>query len=100
MIQIDEPPTQAGCSGCMSPLIWLWSSRRQAWVCFVAGDQRDTLQVHRCQSGQDPPTWRQLVRGDPPSAVYRGWRDQIKSAPRSPGAPATPDSAGAYTTRS
>jgi hypothetical protein len=70
VIQIDEPPDQPACSTC-GALIWLWSPRREAWVCFVTGPDRTVIRLHGCRHAQDPATWRDIPRGDPPNEMYR-----------------------------
>lgn len=71
MIQIDEPPDQRACTGCMNPLVWLYSPRRTAWVSFVPGPDPLSLKVHQCAPGQDLPTWRIVREPDPPNELYR-----------------------------
>ena len=70
MIQIVEPPDQPACSTC-GALIWLWSPRREAWVCFVTGPDRDVIRLHACRHAQDYATWKELPRGSAPNEMYR-----------------------------
>jgi hypothetical protein len=78
VIEIVEPPDQPACSTC-GALVWLWSPRREAWVCFVVQVERDLLRLHRCRHAQDYATWRELPHGDPPPAEYVEAREQLKA---------------------
>lgn len=69
MIEIDEPPDQLACSTC-GALIWLWSPRREAWVCFVLGPERHVIRLHGCRHAQDYATWKDLPHGDPQPVEY------------------------------
>ena len=81
MIQIDEPPAKPFCAQCLSQLVWLYSAPKQAWVAFVpcSCGTRYALQPHGCRHAQDPRVWRELPRGDPPSAEYIQVKKQIAS---------------------
>jgi hypothetical protein len=76
-LTVDDPPAVRACASCASPLHWLYSPRRQAWVAFVPVDPT-TLRVHPCRSAQDPATWRSLRRGDPPNDEYLAVKAQLK----------------------
>ena len=69
MIEISEPPTVHACASCQAALSWLYSAKRGAWIAVVRVDD-DTMRLHRCRHAQDPKTWRELRRGDPPSPEY------------------------------
>ena len=78
MIQIDEPPGVKACAPCGSPLVWLYSPRRNGWVAFIPVDET-TLRVHPCRPLQEPGTWRDLQRGTPPTGEYLAAREQLKT---------------------
>lgn len=78
MIEIAEPPDVKACASCASVLSWLWSPIREGWICVVPLDAR-TFQLHGCRHAQEPATWRQLHRGDPPSGEYRIVREQLRT---------------------
>jgi hypothetical protein len=78
MPTIPDPPTVLACAGCGSPLHWLYSPRKQAWIAFVPLD-KETLRVHGCRRLQEPSTWRQLRHGTPPTGEYLQVRDRLKS---------------------
>lgn len=72
MTEIPDPPNRPACSACMTPLVWLWSPRRTAWVAFIpapAGGQH-AITPHPCRGPTDPPTWRTTHPAAPPSAEY------------------------------
>ena len=71
MIEIPEPPDIRACGACMSPLHWLYSHERQAWVALIPGPDRWTPQWHRCRSLQEPVTWRALSAVPDPQQAER-----------------------------
>lgn len=77
-LTIDEPPDVKACAACPSPLVWLWSPRRNGWVAFVPVDET-TLKVHPCRELQEPGTWRDLRRGDPPNETYIEAKQHLKT---------------------
>jgi hypothetical protein len=81
VIEIPEPPNITGCAPCGSPLIWLYSARRGAWVAFVDAPKsgQHAIRPHPCRHAQDPVTWRSLDHGDPPSAEYVAAKQALKS---------------------
>lgn len=78
MIEIDEPPDIAACASC-GGLVWLWSPRREAWVCFVLQVERDLLRVHGCRHAQDYVTWKELPHRTTPPEAYVEARELLKS---------------------
>jgi hypothetical protein len=46
-MEIEDPPERPVCSGCMSPLIWIYPARTRRWVAMVAESNR-RLEAHRC----------------------------------------------------
>lgn len=80
MIEIPEPPNITGCAPCGSPLIWLYSARRSAWVAFVPAGDEHAIRPHPCRHSQDLPTWRSLDHGDPPSAAYLAAKQALKNS--------------------
>ena len=77
VITIADPPTVHACATCQAALSWLYSPKRGAWIAVVRVDD-DTMRLHRCRHAQDPATWRELRRGDPPSPDYLAARQKIK----------------------
>lgn len=49
MIEIADQPDRPVCTRCMSPLVWLWSPRKD-WLAFVVETAEDgpRLAPHRC----------------------------------------------------
>jgi hypothetical protein len=82
VIEIEEPPDQRACASCAKPVNWLWSYERKAWVAFVPGPDQQHPEIHGCRHAQDPPTWRDIRPGDPPSEVYVDTRNKIKETRR------------------
>lgn len=75
-LTIDDPPRVNACSTCMHPILWLYSFRTGRIFSAVAMGN-DTLRVHGCKELQEPATWRDLRRGDPPNPTYLEAREQL-----------------------
>lgn len=78
MIEIADAPDIAACAGCMSPLVWLYSYRTGRTFSAVATGPA-SFETHQCRTGQDPRTWRDTYRGDPPSGEYVQVKERIAS---------------------
>jgi hypothetical protein len=63
-LAVDDPPAVRACASCASPLHWLYSPRRQAWVAFVPVD----------------PTTKTPPRGGPCAAAHHPPRSTAESA--------------------
>jgi hypothetical protein len=57
VLTIDDPPERPVCTGCMSPLVWVFPARTRRWVAMVAESEM-RLQVHQCdQRDPSPVRW-------------------------------------------
>ena len=83
-MDVPDPPEPKACATCAQPISWLWPARTQRWVAFVAAPgPKHTITPHLCGPPlQDRQLWRTLPHGDPPSDVYREFRDKIATTSR------------------
>lgn len=72
MIEIEEPPNIAGCSECASPVGWLYSPKKKAWISVVRIDD-ETFRLHHCAVFGQPRSWKHL-QPQPADVKRRGLR--------------------------
>jgi hypothetical protein len=61
VIEIPNPPPAHACASCASPLVWLWSPRKSAWVSFVPESTNPrALEAHGCAEAGPQRSWRDL----------------------------------------
>lgn len=78
MIEIPDPPTTRVCASCSSPVTWLYSPRRSAWVGFVPAGPGHAIRPHPCPAPGTPRSWRDVTRrGDPPNDAYRAAKERL-----------------------
>lgn len=56
MLSIDDPPERPVCTGCMTPLVWIFPARTKRWVAMIA-EAGMRLEVHRCDQRDPYQPW-------------------------------------------
>ena len=78
MIEIPDPPTTRVCASCSSPVTWLYSPRKTAWVGFVPAGPEHAIRPHPCRQPGRSPTWRETPHRSEPTPEYVAARAALR----------------------